>query len=271
MTMLDTRPKEETVASAQAVLESHFSLVSQPGAIDAFDVEGVDGWTSPNPHPALSIGRWTTDDPDTAAASLEEIVTRFREEGRGFDWMTGPRCAEHGLLPLLQSQGFINPPLMIAAMARSVASENDHAMPDGLNIWKVTDPSDSRIWDIMARGFDVPDDVAQVFHDAYLTQHEKQTSEVYAVSLDDDDTPVGVGYLSYIGDGPAVLMRVSSTLEEARGRGIYKALVLRRLQEAAKHGRTQAFVHAYSIGSQRCLEQLGFQNTGTLQLHRWRP
>lgn len=257
--------------TAQEILESHFTLVSQPGAIEVFDIDGADGWTSPNAHPALSLARWATTDKEKAADALDQLVERFKKDGRGFDWMTGPRCAENDLVPLLKERGFIGPPLDIAAMAREISTEIEATPPDGVKVWKVEDPKDHRIWGIMANGFDVSDDVGEVFHNAYLNRTARQHSQVYAASLADNEEPVAVGYLSYIGDGPSVLLRVSTTHESSRGRGAYRALVTRRLLDAAKAGRTKAFVHAYSEGSRRGLGGLGFETVGILQLHRWRP
>ena len=258
--------------SADEILVSHFTLVAQPGAIEPIVIEGAEGWTSPNVHPVLSLMRWTTEDEATAATALDNVLDRFRIEGRGFDWMTGPRCAQAGLLPLLESRGFIRPPLQVAAMVRHLEpSETPPVPPDGIHIWKVDDPADGRIWSVMAKGFDIPEDVAAIFHNAYANPSKLQRTDIYAAAVDGSDTLVGVGYLSYIGKGPSVLLRVSCTLEGSRGRGIYSAVVKQRLHDAARQGRTQAFVHAYSEDSRRCLEHLGFSCAGLLQLHRWRP
>lgn len=156
-------------------------------------------------------------------------------------------------------------------MVKHIEPQDALPEPDGVHIWKVDDLTDGRIWGAMATGFDIPDDVAAIFHDAYATPSKLQRTDIYAAAVDGSDVPVGVGYLSYIGDGPSVLLRVSCTLEGNRGRGIYTSVVNRRLHDAARQGRTQAFVHAYSEESRRCLEHLGFHSAGTLQLHRWRP
>lgn len=267
MTGLDM--KEATALSADEVLESHFTLVSLPGLIEAVTVEGAEGWTSPNTHPALSLMRWNTTDADIAATALDTVLTRFREKGHGFDWMTGPRC--NHLVPLLEQAGFIQPSLDVAAMACNISTAIDAPMPDDIQISRVDDPEDLRVAQIMARGFDVSDAVGAIFHKAYLTPSDLQTSQVFAAYATGESDPVGVGYLSYMADGQSVLLRVSSVLESHRERGIYRALVLHRLIEAARQGRTQAFVHAYSQGSRHALQNLGFESTGTLQLHRWRP
>jgi GNAT superfamily N-acetyltransferase len=274
MTLSETINDVTPGTSAQEVLESHFTLKPLDGAIDPVVTEGAEGWTSPNPHPVLSIMRWTTADPDTAAEALTTVLERFRAEGRGFDWMTGPRCAEAGLLPLLEEAGFIRPPLHVTAMVRTIppgTTPELPAAPDGLQILRVENPEDSRVWRVMAEGFEVPHEVGEIFHRAYMTPTSRQNSEVYAVSETGSDVPVAVGYQSYIGDGRSVLLRVSTTLEPFRGRGIYRALVARRVHEAARRGRDRVFVHAYSGESRRALSEMGFADVGTLQLHRWRP
>lgn len=271
MTLVAERTGNVSDISAEEVLASHFTLVAKPDAIEPIVLNGADGWTSPNPHPALSLMRWTTEDPEVAAVALDQVVERFRAAGRGFDWMTGPRCAEAGLLPLLEERGFIPPALQVAAMVKQIEPHDPAPSPDGVRIWRVDDLSDSRIWGVMATGFDIPDDVAGIFHKAYATPSHLQRTDIYAAAVDGGDAPVAVGYLSYIGDGPSVLLRVSCTLEGNRGRGIYTSVVNRRLHDAARQGRTQCFVHAYSDESRRCLEHLGFHSAGTLQLHRWRP
>ncbi|WP_299968460.1 GNAT family N-acetyltransferase [uncultured Roseobacter sp.] len=261
--------KERAALCADDVLDGHFTLVSLPGMIDAISLEGARGWTSPNPHPVLSLMQWTTTNTDLAAAALDSALERFREKGHGFDWMTGPKCAH--LIPLLQGKGFIEPSLDVAAMVCAIPRDVEAPVPAGIRISRIDDPEDLRVARVMARGFDVPAEVGIIFHHAYLTPSPVQTSEVFAAFADDDDDPVGVGYLSYMADERSVLLRVSSVLESHRGRGIYRALVTHRLAAAAAQGRTQMFVHAYSDGSRAALEDLGFERIGTLQLHRWRP
>lgn len=271
MTLLAERGSDTAEISAEEVLASHFTLVAEPDAIEPITLNGAEGWTSPNPHPALSLMRWTTTDAEVAAEALDQVVDRFRAEGRGFDWMTGPSCAEAGLISLLEERGFIPPPLQVAAMVKHIEPHQAPQDPDGVEIRMVDDLTDARIWGVMAKGFDIPDDVAGIFHNAYAIASDRQRTDIYAATVDGGDAPVAVGYLSYIGAGPSVLLRVSCTLEGNRGRGIYTGVVNRRLHDAAQQGRTQAFVHAYSDESRRCLEHLGFHSAGTLQLHRWRP
>lgn len=258
--------------SANEVLASHFTLVARPGEIDPFDVPDADGWTSPNPHPVLSLARWTTSDPNRAANALDTILDRFRVGGRGFDWMTGP--SEAALLPLIGERGFLDTPLPIAAMAIRLPAPDVVSPSDGSSdvaVERSSDDRKGRISSVMASGFEIPRSVARIYHDAYAIASPLQRTDIYTATRAGHDDPVGVGYLSYIGEGPMVLLRVSATLEGHRGQGVYRTLVRRRLADAAKAGRKIAVVHAYSHASRRALEALGFAAVGELLLHRWRP
>lgn len=250
-------------------LASHFTLSRLEGLLEPLDVPGAEGWQASDPHPALNLARWTTDEPDRAAAALDGVLARFRARGGGFDWMTGPRCARAGLTALLPRQGF-GDPAPVAAMSRPLTALPDPDSGQQVRVWMVTDPGDDRVWQVMAGAFAIPDVVASVYHRAYTAATPRQRSQIFAASLPEGgDAPVGVGYLSYIGGTADALLRVSCTLAEYRGRGVYRALVLRRLHHAAGAGCRQMHVHAYSEASEACLAALGFERTGTLYLHRW--
>ncbi|MEL6957315.1 MAG: hypothetical protein AAGL89_00020 [Pseudomonadota bacterium] len=259
----------ENPALVQDVLESHFSLTNLPGLIDTVTFDGASGWTSPNPHPVLSLMRWTTSDDKVALEALTETISFFREKGRGFDWITGPE-SEH-LVPHLQERGFLKPPLPVGAMVRALDWPVESPDLNGFDIVKWDDPDDLLPSDIMSAGFEVPDDVGAIYHKAYMQPTQLQRSDIYVAVDVQTSCPVAVGYLSYIGEGPSVLLRVSSTLEDYRGRGLYHALVQRRIADAARAGRRMAFVQAYSDDSRRALVDLGFECAGDMLLHRWRP
>jgi len=255
--------------SAQDILASHFSLSEIPREITPFDQPGVEGWTSANPHPVLSIGKWTTTDPQHAAEALDAVMQPLRAAGRGFDWMTGPQ--DHGLLPLLEERGFLQPALSISAMVKQIAADETPDDPAGLTTQMIAGRRDDDVAQIMSEGFDIPEDVGRMYHNAYVTPSALQRTDVYTATVTGSDHPMAIAYQSYIGDGPLVLLRVAATLPEARGRGAYRALIRRRLADAALQGRTYAVVHAYSQGSQTALSDMGFATAGTLELHRWRP
>ncbi|MEM7075297.1 MAG: hypothetical protein AAF484_09435 [Pseudomonadota bacterium] len=252
-------------------MASHFTLVSMPGELDCLSIPGLDGWISSNRHPVLSLVRWTTQDRARAEDALDQVLDMCRSRGQGFDMMTGPRCEAAGLLSLLRERGFLEPPVRVAAMLRQISADTlPNAAPEH-RVWNATAEEDDRLWKLMAEGFDVPHEVGRIFHRAYMTSSDKQRTDIYGGALENSDHLAGVGYLSYIGDGPVVLLRVSVTDASCRGQGLYHAMVYERLRDAAAAGRSWAVVHAYSDSSEQVLGHMGFSRQGTFLLHRWRP
>lgn len=251
------------------ILASHFTLTRVPGEIEPFSIAGVQGWHSPNPHPVLSVAKWNTTDPDIAAAGLDQVLAMFRNAGRGFDWMTGPQ--DEALLPLLAAQGFVAPALSIAAMVRPINLDDRPGDDAGIVTRMMKGTRNDALSTIMAQGFDIPQDVARIYHNAYVAPSDLQHTDVYVAARTGEDHASGVAYLSYIGDGPMVLLRVAATLPAARGSGMYRSLIRHRLADAAEAGRQVAVVHAYSLASQNILADMGFVRQCDLCLHRWRP
>ena len=73
-----------------------------------------------------------------------------------------------------------------------------------------------------------------------------------------DGEPVGVGRALFSGDCPGVLMIGGGVLPQARGRGVYRALVRARWDDAAAAGSPALTTQAGAM-SRPILERLGFQ------------
>lgn len=264
-------PKGLEAVTADDVLRAHFTLNSIDGQLECIELDGAEGWTSPNGHPALSLMRWTTTNKAKAEEALDTVLDQFRSTGRQLEWMTGPDCDDAGITPLLASRGFAADPLPVAAMSKRLFDGDIEVPSDNVKTWLADDSNTAALGKVMARGFSVPDEVGEIYHNAYLTPNALQRSTVYGANLPESDEPVAAGYLTYLNDSSNVLLRASSVVESARGNGVYKALVHHRLYDAAKAGYKEAFVHAYSKGSRECLTGLGFRTLGGLFLHSWKP
>ena len=271
--MHDTTPNltaAETV-SADEVLRAHFTLTSIEGALECIQLDGAEGWTSPNPHPALSLFRFNSLDPTRVGEALDTVLARFVKEGRPVEWMTGPNCVAAGFDSLLTSRGFDPQPMQVAAMSMNLRHEESFVPTAGAKASLVGEADAIDLGRVMAKGFSVPDEVGEIYHQAYLTATDLQRSEVYGAWVDGIDEPVGAGYLTYLDNGKNALLRASSVLENARGKGAYRALVERRVADAAARGCREMFVHAYSKGSRECLSNIGFRTLGGLSLYHWSP
>jgi hypothetical protein len=175
------------------------------------------------------------------------------------------------LLPLLKNNGFVAKPSKIIAMAKTLPLEQICNEADKVRTWCV-DPKETKLaWRLLAEGFDVPNDVARIFHLAYMNKSNRQTSKLYAAGMPESNIMHGVAYLTFLEQGKSALMRVACIKKSSRNRGLYRALVKRRLIDAASSGASVVYAHAYSQGSYECLKSLGFIGVGELQLHQWAP
>jgi predicted GNAT family acetyltransferase len=66
-----------------------------------------------------------------------------------------------------------------------------------------------------------------------------------------------------------VLLGGAATLPEHRGRGIYSALVAKRLTDARAHGRTAAVIQAVRASSAPIVAKLGFREICSLDFYAW--
>src|SRR2546426_793986 len=80
-----------------------------------------------------------------------------------------------------------------------------------------------------------------------------------------DARPVAWSFLVYL-DAPFVLLGGAGTLPEHRGRGLYTALVARRLADACADGRTAAVIQADRETSAPICAKLGFRELCGLEL-----
>jgi predicted GNAT family acetyltransferase len=73
----------------------------------------------------------------------------------------------------------------------------------------------------------------------------------------------------YLPDSPIVLLGGAATLPEHRGRGIYSALVAKRLADARADGRTAAVIQAARSTSAPIAAKIGFREICGLEFYAW--
>ncbi|ANS62771.1 acetyltransferase [Streptomyces lincolnensis] len=199
---------------------------------------------------------WSDLDAAGADAAIAEQIAYFTALGREFEWKVYGHDLPVDLGKRLRAAGFTPLPeetLMIGEVADLTL---DADPPEGIRLLPVTDRA----------GVDL---VADVHEKAFGTDSSRLRHQLLARLTDDPDSVVAVVALA--GDIPVSAARMEmvpgtrfaglwggGTLEEWRGRGIYRALVAHRARAAVDRGYRYLQVDALST-SRPVLERLGFQ------------
>ncbi|WP_159765475.1 GNAT family N-acetyltransferase [Streptomyces sp. HM190] len=199
---------------------------------------------------------WSDLDEADADAAIAEQIRYFSDLGRDFEWKLYGHDLPVDLGRRLRAAGFTAAPeetLMVAEVADLTL---DVDPPDGVRILPVTD----------AEGVAM---VADVHEKAFGTDSSRMRHQLLAQLGGDTDTVVAVVALA--GDEPVSAARMEllpgtrfaglwggGTVEEWRGRGVYRALVAHRARVAADRGYRYVQVDALAR-SRPILARLGFE------------
>jgi GNAT superfamily N-acetyltransferase len=211
---------------------------------------------------------WSDLDDSGADAAIAEQIAYFSGLGREFEWKLYGHDLPVGLGQRLRSAGFTAQPeetLMIGEVSDLTL---DADPPEGIRVLPVTDQA----------GVDL---VADVHEAAFGTDSTRLRHQLLAQLTADPDSVVAVVALA--GDTPVSAARMElvpgtrfaglwggGTVEAWRGRGIYRALVALRAQEAAERGYRYLQVDALPT-SRPILERLGFEPLTTTTPYLYTP
>jgi GNAT superfamily N-acetyltransferase len=199
---------------------------------------------------------WSDLDETTADAVIAEQIAHYRGLGLEFEWKLYGHDLPVDLGARLRAIGFEPRPeetLMVGEVADVIL---DAEPPEGIRILPVTDQA----------GVDL---VADVHEKAFGTGSARLRHQLLSHLKADPETVVAVVALA--GDEAVSAARMElvpgtrfaglwggGTVEEWRGRGIYRALVAHRARAAAERGYRYLQVDALNE-SRRVLERIGFQ------------
>ncbi|HVR88645.1 MAG TPA: GNAT family N-acetyltransferase [Candidatus Limnocylindria bacterium] len=202
-----------------------------------------------------------------ANAVVAKVRQRFTSEKKAFGWVIGPGTTPRDLDRRLAAEG-LRPIAQLAGMAVT-----DLALPilpnPAVRIREVTPNEAAREAEMMGRAYGMPTEIAAPFT-SLIAASPASRSRGYFAYLD-GDAPVAWSYLVYLPTSPIVLLGGAATLPEARGKGIYSALVKHGLDDARADGRTAAIIQADRDTSAPICAKLGFRELRSLVVYGWAP
>ena len=229
-----------------------------PGKLEPIAVAGVRARVTPISHALANLVGMADLAPDAVDATVDRLRAAYGT--KVFGWMVGPLTRPSDLGTRLAARGFTGP-ARIAGLALT-----DLAIPiAGVGAASVREVSGQQALaesEMVGRAYGLPTDVARLFLEIYFAPNGPRCRGYFAYV---GDRPVAWSFLVYL-DAPFVLLGGAGTLPEHRGRGLYTALVARRLADARADARTAAVIQADRETSAPICAKLGFRELCGLEL-----
>jgi GNAT superfamily N-acetyltransferase len=259
-----------TVADEALTLAIESSLQVYPavsGLSEDLGVRGVRGRVTDLSHPLANLVGMADLAPEDVPATLKMVRNRYSGGRKAYGWVTGPLTRPLDLGERLVASGLKKADEMAGMVLTNLAVPID--VDPSVEIREATLHEAQAASAMMARAYDMPEEVARFFN-VLLAMTDKQVpNSGYFAYVDGGADPVGWSYLMYLPDSPIVLLGGAATLPEHRGRGIYRALVAKRLADARAAGREAAVIQAVRSTSAPICAKLGFREVCALEFYAW--
>jgi GNAT superfamily N-acetyltransferase len=250
-----------------AVESSLHAIPPVSGLSEDLGVRGVSGRITDLSHPLANLVGMADIAPDDVDATLKMVRNRYSRGRKAYGWVTGPLTRPHDLGARLVASGLKKED----EMAGMVLTDLAVPMPvdPKIEIREVTLHEVQAASGMMARAYGLPEEVMRLLNVLLAMTDRKVRNRGYFAYLDGGTDPVAWSYLVYLPDSPIVLLGGAATVPEARGRGIYSALVAKRLADARADGRSAAVIQAVRSTSAPIAAKLGFREVCGLEFYAW--
>jgi len=259
-----------TVAEDALILAIESSLQVYPpvsGLSEDLGVKGVRGRVTDLSHPLANLVGMADIAPDAVEATLKMVRNRYSGGRKAYGWVTGPLTRPHDLGQRLVASGLVKEDEMAGMVLTDLAIPI--AVDSKIEIREATLHEAQEASAMMARAYDMPEEVARFFNVLLAMTDSKVKNRGYFAYVDGGSEPVAWSYLVYLPDSPIVLLGGAATVPEHRGRGIYSALVAKRLADARADGRRAAVIQAVRATSAPICAKLGFREVCGLEFYAW--
>jgi GNAT superfamily N-acetyltransferase len=204
-------------------------------------------------------------EPDDVEA-LRDHVRASIAPGKQYAWWIGPSARPGDIYDRLRALGLTDPRDRVGTLHALALTDEPAPMPPGVEVRRV-------------ESFDDFVDAREVQWDAFETPGERREASRARYREDFDESMrvgVPVGYVAMLDGAPAgtamaipsergVFLIAGAVARAARGRGLYRALVRARWDDAVARGTPALITHANPSTSYPILKRLGFEDVCTIR------
>jgi ribosomal protein S18 acetylase RimI-like enzyme len=238
-------------------------------------IDGFDGLVAPDVTLAshgLPIARMNQASgarfaPGTAAGRIEDVIAWYEQRQLPFSWQVGPRDRPRDLGERLLTRGFRLDPEDMPGMVRSLRDLPAQRLPDSAAMEVVRGASSFREWvDVVGEGFGMPPEIPAAILKYEALGFDEDLGTLVLARLDGRPVATALGLVA----GGGVAIANVTTLAQARGRGLGRAVTLAAMKLALDMGAEIAVLLATEMGFS-VYRGLGFETFGRYRNYIWEP
>ena len=251
----------------RAIETSMFDL-TLPGEVDPTPFPGLTGRESGMvSHDFANRVGLARLDARGANAAIAAVRDHFGRRGLEFGWAVGPSSTPDDLRERLERAG-LRRRVQLVGMALETVQARE---PDvrGIHVRESKADEHATIARLIARTFEWPADVCEVFARAYERSRAAGRLQAYLAEVAGE--PIAFAYLAPTEHPRVALLGGAGTLTAHRGRGVYAALLERRIADAAALGYAVAITQAIRETSAPLARKRGFRELCAIDVYRWQP
>ncbi|MCX6836170.1 MAG: hypothetical protein NTW07_13785 [candidate division Zixibacteria bacterium] len=256
-------------AIIDAIEQANCVIPQIPGYCDYATISGVLTCVSRADDPMSNKAMLARLDERTVEVAIERVIAHFAARRKPFSWIVGPGSTPADLGSRLLTFGF-GQPLVCHGMYLPDPAINMAVNPS-IKVREVPVAQPGPCVEIMASVFNMAIESSRSLHEIMAITAPQLRPRIYAAYVDSMDTPVACAYLTHFPDRPIALLCGGATPQEYRGRGVYKALLARRLADITREGINTVIVLADQRTSAPICARAVFAKVCDLQMYVWRP
>jgi ribosomal protein S18 acetylase RimI-like enzyme len=217
------------------------------------------------PIPRLNSANATRFTNASADRRIDEVIAWFEQRGLPFVWRLGPLDTPSDLEARLVARGFTIDPDEMPGMVASLADLPEVELPDAATLAFVDDATTFREWlDVMVVGFGMPSQIGDTFMKYAALGFGEDLPITILARI--DGRPVATS-LGWVAAGGIEIANVT-TVPEARGRGLGRAVTLAAMHAGARAGASIAVLQSTEMG-RGVYRRLGFTEFARYRTAIW--
>jgi len=245
-------------------------LRTPPGArgVVPLSFRGVRGRRTPLSTPFTNLVGVAGPNEQVPDESIGAVFEEFRGRDMSFGWLVGPN-SPHGLAGRLEERGMVRAEEFSGLALTDL--ERDIPVSKHVSVRELGKENEEQFAELLSRAFGLPAEMVSFLCEILYFAEAGVRARNYFAYVDGVTEPVAAACTIYDPNDPIVILAGSAVVEEHRGRGIYRSLVRRRLEDVRGDGIEAAVIQAVRSTSAPICRSLGFEEVCSQELYAFSP